>query len=319
MRGLIKYVSLLWLSLAGCLLPAAANAGLPVGSYSDSCRQCTVTQNGSGEMLRCQCRSRKGRWQSSHLNLRWCNNQRDTYNRDGELGCAAPAARTTTPRGNSYLVTCNACWVRFDGQLQCRCRKRGGGRRTTEISLKSCSGKPDLMNDNGHLRCPSPKKQSWPYQGSYRQSCRACEKVNGNALRCECRRRNGQWKQSTLFMSACKDKKANNNDGTLTCNIDTYWSQRLGSARMQSERADMRQLQRCRKCTLSGPNGTLKCECRWPTGSAYYHSQLNMKFCKKGSIRVVREGAAAKLQCTSTSKVRAGTNRKTRSPGRFRR
>lgn len=291
---LTTLVTLIWSS-------AALAGPTPTGSYKQSCRRCSVSGNGLGQKLGCQCKRKNGRWKSTHLALGFCEHSKDISNRDGTLACAVPGNYTMLPR-YSYTRSCKECWVRADGTMRCKCRKKGGGWRTPDISLKTCRTRPGIVNDDGHLRCPKPATPP-PFPGSYARTCRKCKKLDGGkAMACECKRKSGQWRASTLYMSACRRRAADNQDGTLTCTPEYTWSKKLGNKRDRREHHETRYLNRCRKCKITGDRGTLDCECQTCLNCAYYQSRLELKYCQHGSIYVKQEGGGAKLACKSTRK-----------------
>lgn len=67
----------------------AGNANdIPPGSYSDSCRGCSL-QRGDPSRLKCRCRAADGSEKETSYDLRKCPAPRSLINQDGFLGCSS--------------------------------------------------------------------------------------------------------------------------------------------------------------------------------------------------------------------------------------
>jgi hypothetical protein len=143
------------LLLAGCLAGAAwlgcivvpgagvggGGWGYPSGSYRDTCRY--LTQD--GHRLKAQCRTSRGKWRSTSLDLRACD--RDIVNDDGHLRCGG-GSFSRIPAG-SYQRSCSDIRVRR-GVLLAECRDRKGRWRDASAPADACRR---FANRNARLLC----------------------------------------------------------------------------------------------------------------------------------------------------------------------
>lgn len=303
--------ALIWLI---CLLGgvSVAEAGGPVGSYAKSCRKCGVSGPANKQKLSCECKRKNGKWRQSALSLQHCNNREDIGNRDGVLTCAVPFKYTMPP--HSYLKTCEDCRVFGDGKLKCKCRKPGGGHRFSELKIGGCADKPQILNKDGRLACPSRVEEKPPFKGSYAKTCRKCETNEGKTrLKCECKDERGAWRWSSLLVRYCKDWRPENKNGVLTCLPRRSGTDRLDTGNYLTEQ--------CQKCKITGPKGTLKCQCKPCKGSCpFYAVSKDTDNCKVRSLTGIVKDGQPKLTCTPRKVETKPTNQmRKRTSGRLRR
>jgi hypothetical protein len=96
--------------------------------------------------------------------------------------------------------------------LDAECERRDGNWRRTHLDLDDCSR--DIINNDGRLECPSSESLRLP-PGSYQDTCRDFA-IDGRHLTGQCRRRNGEWRESHLDLARCH-APIWNDDGRLTC------------------------------------------------------------------------------------------------------
>jgi hypothetical protein len=114
---------------------------LPNGSYRESCRYAVL----DGHRLKAQCRTSRGRWRSTSLDLRACN--ADIVNDDGHLRCGRQSFSRIPP--GSYQRSCTDIRVRR-GILRAECRDRKGRWRDAAAPIDACRR---FANSNGRLGC----------------------------------------------------------------------------------------------------------------------------------------------------------------------
>jgi hypothetical protein len=115
----------------------------PRGSYLASCEGIRV----DGHRLKASCRTNRGTWRRSSLDLRVCDD--DIVNRDGYLRCShADRYYGALPPG-SYLRSCTHVKV-IRGRLEADCRRDNHKWRETKISVNACER---FRNQNGNLAC----------------------------------------------------------------------------------------------------------------------------------------------------------------------
>lgn len=143
----------------------------PSGSYRQSCRGISVMSG----TLTGECKAKSGVWRTTALILRMCAAGRDIANDNGVLTCSdgpaaptsappaaitpsavEPAVETPLPEG-SYQQSCRNIGVDAEGgTLTAECRDTVGVWNETSILLRTCSGAPDITNDDGILTCAAP-------------------------------------------------------------------------------------------------------------------------------------------------------------------
>jgi len=128
------------------------------------------------------------------------------------------------PRGD-YKETCQN--IRMDGdRMYAVCEKRDGGWRNTSIDVDNCPA--GLINNDGHLRCAAGVgyRHYWDgddyrrgYRlppGDYTETCQNI-RVEGEALYATCQKRNGDWRNTSLYdFDDCRSPIVNRN-GHLGC------------------------------------------------------------------------------------------------------
>jgi hypothetical protein len=127
-----------------------AQAGLPYGSYRQTCQNIRL----DGNMLKARCQKIDGGWRNTSLDYRGCGGQ--VINDNGNLRCGQGGRPPYTggygglPPGN-YQRTCEN--MRMEGnKLMGYCRKVDGGWRNTSLNnVNQC--KTQIVNDDGNLRC----------------------------------------------------------------------------------------------------------------------------------------------------------------------
>jgi hypothetical protein len=133
----------------GCIVvpPGGGGGGggwrLPPGSYRESCRYAVY----DGHRLKAQCRTERGKWRSTSLDLRACD--RDIVNDDGHLHCGG--GHYSRIPGGSYQRSCTDIRVRR-GVLQAECRAKNGRWRDASAPAEACRR---FANRNGKLVCES--------------------------------------------------------------------------------------------------------------------------------------------------------------------
>lgn len=202
----------------GGRLACNKNGAAPTGDYSQTCRDISMRSN----TMRARCQTRNGDWVDTSL---------DSYNRcssgianvDGHLRCVGDRYgdgdrdrnNDYGPRG-SYSQTCRDIQVRGDS-LSARCQDTYGEWRQTSLdSFRSCVG--DIVNDDGRLQCTRSGGRSVP-RGTYAETCRQIY-VRGDALRAQCKSRDGAWRWTELNdWDDCRGGIVNDN-GRLVCRRD---------------------------------------------------------------------------------------------------
>ena len=96
-------------------------------------------------------------------------------------------------------------------RLEAECRRRDGRWRETHLELRQCDR--GIVNSDGRLECPRQEVARLP-AGSYRETCRDFSLEN-RRLEARCRRRNGEWRDTEIDLSRCKNIR--NDDGRLVC------------------------------------------------------------------------------------------------------
>ena len=119
---------------------AGHSAGLPSGSYQQSCQDCTAVDH----VLSCNCFDRGGALRNSCIDARRCGES--ISNDNGSLVCEG----SSFPHG-SYIKSCKKS--RYKGALfACSCADRNGNFGHTRIDYGQC-GNRSLANIDGNLEC----------------------------------------------------------------------------------------------------------------------------------------------------------------------
>ncbi len=123
---------------------------LPVGSYQNSCSNCTY--DAQSQTLNCKCQDGNG---FSYPSSVWANGCSDIENKGGTLVCVGQsysnnAAPALLPSG-SYKDSCTDCSYDSSQQtLQCKCGDGNGFDYSSSVWVDNCS---DIANDGGQLEC----------------------------------------------------------------------------------------------------------------------------------------------------------------------
>ena len=193
----------------------------PVGSYSQSCKSCSM----AGSALSCSCVGKNGSLQSSTLDTNSCDAS-GVWNKNGALTCNA--ANTAPSPDNSsvnlptgtYSNSCNGCSMN-GSTIACSCANKQGHYQSTSLDTKTCSS-TEVWNNDGALRCiseksvPVPTPPSTLPAGSYSQSCNACS-LSGSMLSCSCKTKSGTSIFTTINSANCGTSGISNQNGELTC------------------------------------------------------------------------------------------------------
>lgn len=231
----------------GRLACSRAGAGLPSGSWRDTCRNYRV----EGPVLTAECKRRNGQWIYAQIYFPACRGS--INNRDGKLVCEDD--RDALPSG-SWIQSCRN--YRMDGWvLKAECRS---GRRwqRTEINTRNC--REDISNQDGRLVCGSG--YSLP-RGSWIESCRNYG-MDGRVLSAECSDNRGRWRFSELDTRGCRAPVSNQN-GKLVCGEE---AQLPSGSWTQS----------CRNYAMNG--SVLEAECR-DRSNRWRFSELDMRYCRQ--------------------------------------
>ncbi len=226
------------LLLALCAIPCVAQDGYrqdntPRGDYAETCRNIHM----EGDRLVAECQRRDGGWRRSSLeDASRCRGE--IHNIDGSLTCSGGDQgdrhdgrrdwRNGLPPGN-YVETCRN--IRMEGdRLEAECRERDGDWRRSSINdVDRCNG--PVVNDNGNLSCSQGGTVYGDHNGyrlgshdgvpsgPYAQSCRNI-RANGYALAAECQKRDGGWRNTSLYNFDQCTGAIGNDDGHLVCSKD---------------------------------------------------------------------------------------------------
>lgn len=183
--------------------PFSSADQFPYGNYKDSCKKIIVI----GHMLEAKCRARDGSWQHSILYYKPCSGP--IRNDNGSLTC--DQTPQWLPPGN-YKETCRGINVEGN-RLWAECRKEDGGWRESSINYNNCYS--DLANQNGRLVCGRRHHHNYLPDGNYKETCRNMM-VNDDVLNAECRKRNGEWRNTSIDFGDCYGNIVNDN-GRLVC------------------------------------------------------------------------------------------------------
>ncbi len=120
--------------------------------------------------------------------------------------------RGELPSG-TYTESCRDMRVDRDRlRLEAECKRRDGRWRDTRLDLRECDR--GILNVDGWLTCPRQQTVRLP-AGSYRESCRDFS-VENRRLEARCRKKNGEWRDTEIDFSRCKNP-IRNDDGRLVC------------------------------------------------------------------------------------------------------
>jgi hypothetical protein len=289
----------LWLiaALAALTLGIADDASaqnFPGGSWRQSCRDARMEGR---DTLRAECQRRNGTWNRSSIDIDRCGQGGTVANNDGNLVCQSQGGGST--QGNnqnfppgSWRQSCREARMEGRDTLRAECRTADGRWNRTGIDTDRCGRNGPVANRNGELVCENQAGQGgggWWGQGlppgSYRQSCRNARMESRDDLVAECRRSNGNWRQTKLDIDPCRGRDIVNDNGHLECGDHRYsgnygryqmpggsWQQSCRNARIVRDEliAECRQrdgdwirdtidLDECRGQPLHNENGRLRC------------------------------------------------------------
>jgi hypothetical protein len=190
-----------------CTVAPGVHAGVPVGSYTSSCRNIWVF----GNSLNAECQTMLGGWVQSQIDVSQCAFPIANFN--GTLVCSSK-----TPPNGSYTQSCTVPLVSGSGStlaLNAACKTAAGNSLPAQlVDYDQCIG--DIANYDGVLACNIGGQ---PPSGSYSQSCRYAW-LNGSTLNAECKTSAGAWQPTALSdVSECPGGSITNLDGTLACNV----------------------------------------------------------------------------------------------------
>ena len=210
--------------------PNAAVAGLPGGTYTQSCQEIHTR----GDDLVARCTTTSGDWKDAKLDdYNKCRG--DIVNDNGKLRCIVTpgyqAGYVNNPGtevvvSGPYTQTCKDVRT-HDGVLEARCKVDGGDwHKTSLVDYASCHGQ--ITNDGGELHCVAAEGYAgnrYPVAanyagglpvGSYTQSCDRV-RVHGDDLEAHCLNRDGDAHDTKLDdFQKCKSEIINDN-GHLRC------------------------------------------------------------------------------------------------------
>ncbi len=266
----------------------AAAQNLPGGSWSQSCRNAQLR----GDQLYAQCRGRDGNWHNTRIDIDRCGRGGTLANNNGELVCERMGQGAGNLPPGSWNQSCrNARMEGRDGDtLRAECRTRDGRWIQTRLDTDRCGRSRAVANNNGQLVCESQVGQGAPWwgqglpQGSYRQSCRNARLEGRDLLIAECRRQNGNWRNTRLDIDECRGRDIANVNGHLECGTRRFggnygyqmpggtWQQSCRNARIVRDeltaecrkrdgdwQRDTIDLDECRGQPLHNDNGRLRC------------------------------------------------------------
>ena len=116
---------------------------IPGGSYRLSCEGIRL----DGYRLKAVCRTQRGTWRRSALDIRVCDG--DIENRNGSLRCSQDDRYYGGLPPGSYLRSCTDVRVRR-GQLEADCRSNDHDWRQSKIPVNACQR---FRNRDGRLGC----------------------------------------------------------------------------------------------------------------------------------------------------------------------
>jgi hypothetical protein len=211
--------------------PNAAVAGLPGGTYTQSCQEVHI----DGDDLVARCQNTSGNLHDAKLDdYRKCGG--DIVNDNGKLRCiATPGYQAAYPPQPGYAVNVEVSGpytqsckdIKSHGDhLEARCQAHDGDWHKTSLDdFHGCHGQ--IINEDGNLRCvaaaayvgdryPGIAYQTGLPGGSYTQSCEHI-RVHGDDLEARCVNRDGNAHDAKLDdYQKCKSEIIND-DGHLRC------------------------------------------------------------------------------------------------------
>lgn len=201
-------------------LPQPNGPGLPLGSYLDSCRGCSMEEQ---DKLRCtHCRAPGHAAGSSTLDTAACKHEGRVDNFMGTLICAPLPNAGDLPAGN-FHESCQGCRLEDDGStLRCTHCSPGDKKRPVASSyqMSRCMLPASLQNQHGVLTCVGVPSEPGIPEGNYKESCQGCQlQEAGTRLTCtHCAASDGRQRESSYEVQRCsKPGMLENRDGLLSC------------------------------------------------------------------------------------------------------
>src|SRR5947209_4794210 len=206
---------------SGTVVQPGYQAGIPNGSYTQSCQEIRV----HGDDLEARCQTADGNWHKTKLDdFQKCRG--DVANDNGSLRCVSgvapgyPVGYRGGPVGvigTPYTQSCKDIKSHGD-RLEARCKTVNGDWQNTSIDdYRKCHGQ--IVNQDGNLRCVAAAvggSLGGAPVGSYAQSCQEI-RVNGDDLEARCPTNGGDWRGAKLDdYQKCKSDIIND-DGHLRC------------------------------------------------------------------------------------------------------
>ena len=269
--------------------PAAAQ-NFPPGSWRQSCKDARM--EGRDDLV-AECRRRDGSYNRSRIDTDRCGRGGAVANNNGNLVCENANAGNNNQRlpPGSWAQSCRNARMEGRDDLVADCRRRDGGYNRSRIDIDRCGRGGAVANNNGNPVCENANAGgggNWwgnkPPQGSYRQSCRNERMQDRDLLVAECRRNNGNYRNTRLDIDSCRGRDIVNDNGHLECGGRGYgnsyggklppgsWSQSCRNARIVRDDlyAECRQrdgdwvrssidLDDCRGQSVRNDNGRLRC------------------------------------------------------------
>ena len=201
--------------------PPSYQAGIPNGSYTQSCQEIRV----HGDDLEARCQTGDGNWHKTTLDdYQKCRG--DVVNDNGKLRCITGAFAPGSPGayrgpvgvvGMPYTQSCKDIKSHGD-ELEARCKNSNGDWQNTSLhDYRKCHGQ--ILNQDGALRCvaaPVGASLGGAPVGSYAQTCQEI-RVKGDDLEARCATKGGDWRTANLDdFQKCKSEIIND-DGHLRC------------------------------------------------------------------------------------------------------
>ena len=199
--------------------PAAAQ-NFPPGSWRQSCKDARM--EGRDDLV-AECRRRDGSWNRTRIDIDQCGRGGSVGNDNGRLVCENSNFGNNDNRlpPGSWSQSCRNARIEGRDDLVADCRRRDGGYNRSSLDLDRCGRNGRVANDNGRLVCENANAGggNWwgnsPPQGSYRQSCRNERMEGRDLLVAECRRQNGNYRNTRLDIDSCRGRDIANNNGHL--------------------------------------------------------------------------------------------------------
>eukprot|EP00747_Dinoflagellata_sp_TGD_P091448 gnl/TRDRNA2_/TRDRNA2_165055_c1_seq1.p1 gnl/TRDRNA2_/TRDRNA2_165055_c1~~gnl/TRDRNA2_/TRDRNA2_165055_c1_seq1.p1 ORF type:complete len:412 (+),score=53.20 gnl/TRDRNA2_/TRDRNA2_165055_c1_seq1:181-1236(+) len=212
-------------------LPKPNGEGIPDGSYLESCKGCSLEQDGERKLLKCtHCQQPTGPVLGSEIDPRSCRSGMFD-NIAGELQCKPMPNSPDIPKG-PYAQSCGGCTLEmenlhrpWDAVVKCtHCGKANGRRQSSSYRMSRCPVPGFLDNQDGTLTCENlPSHWGEVPDGAYRGSCAGCKREARNGepwVACShCKKSNREQVEAAIRFKECTppDWTIDNQDGQLKC------------------------------------------------------------------------------------------------------